>query len=356
MGVLFASSGWKILLFGQALSFLLAAGGAAQATLHFQCSLSAPTFSSAFFYFLLSLHLIPLYRQGRRSRHIDSVVQNEPRWFCGIIPLYVSPWAYIGIAFLDVQANYMTVLAYRYTTITSITLFDALAIPSAMSLSYLFLGRRFTAIHFMGVLVCMSGVVFNVLADYESDSSSDEYPHKVWGDILAISGGIVYGANDVLAEMAVRRFGGPTEFVAMIGLFGTLISLVQAAVLERADIVEFFSPGSCSVWTGLGLLMAYAFTCFLSYVGASRFLAISEATFLSLSFLTGDFWSLGFSIIAERIVPSPLFYVALTLTLSGVVIYEIGPSTILDEIKYENVESNGEMELPSNHLSNNNII
>jgi solute carrier family 35 protein F1/2 len=250
----------------------------------------------------------------------------------------------------------MTVLAYRYTTITSITLFDALAIPSAMSLSYLFLGRRFTAIHFVGVLVCMSGVAFNVLADYESGSSSDTYPHKIWGDMLSIAGGIVYGANDVLAETAVRRFGGPTEFLSMTGLFGTLISVVQAAVLERADIVEFFSLGSCSVGTGLGLLTAYAFTCFLSYVGASRFLTISEATFLSLSFLTGDFWSLGFSIIAERIVPSPLFFVALTLTISGVVIYEIGPSTIVDEIKYENVGSSGEMELPTNHFSSNNTI
>jgi solute carrier family 35 protein F1/2 len=252
----------------------------------------------------------------------------------------------------------MTVLAYRYTTITSITLFDALAIPSAMSLSYLFLGRRYTPIHFLGILVCMSGIVYNVLADYESKSSSDGYPHKVLGDILAIAGGIVYGANDVLAETAVRRFGGPTEFLAMIGFFGLLISVIQAAVLERADIAEFFSPsdGACSVGTGLGLLIAYALTCSLSYVGASRFLTISEATFLSLSFLTADFWSLGFSIIAERIVPSPLFFVALTLTISGVIIYEIGPSAIVDEIKYENVGSKVEMELPMNHLSNHNTI
>ena len=60
------------------------------------------------------------------------------------------------------------------------------------------------------------------------------------------------------------------------------------------------------------------------------FSLISEATFLNLSFLTGDFWSLAFSIVAERIVPSPLFFVALTLTISGVVIYEIGPSPIVE--------------------------
>jgi len=95
---------------------------------------------------------------------------------------------------------------------------------------------------------------------------------------------------------------------------------------------------------GLGLLMAYAFTCSLSYVGASRFLMISEAAFLNLSFLTGDFWSLAFSVVAERIVPSPLFFVALTLTISGVVIYEMGPSTIVEEdIKYGNVNEETEL-------------
>lgn len=361
-GLLCTSTGWKVLLFGQALSFLLASGGAAQSTLHLQCNLSAPTFTSSIIYFILSLHVIPLYHQGRKLRHSHNECQGDgvilevrsrdsPQyWLVGVLPLQASPWAYLGIAFLDVEANYMTVLAYRYTTITSITLFDALAIPSAMILSWIFLGRRYTAIHYCGVVVCMVGVVYNVLADYEtnlnSTSGSKEYPHKVLGDALAICGGIVYGANDTLAETAVRRFGGPNEFLGMIGLFGLVISTIQAALLERDEIVEFFQGGNaCSVASGLGLLMAYALTNSLSYVGASRFLLISEAAFLNLSFLTGDFWSLAFSIVAERIVPSPLFFVALTLTISGVVIYEMGPTPIVkeDDVKYANV--NGETEL-----------
>ena len=358
--LLCTSAGWKIFIMGQALSFLLAAGGAAQATMHFQCNLSAPTFTSSIIYFILSLNVISLYSQGRKLRDADQcqgdgvvVVQacnKEPRyWCCGVLPLEASPWAYLGIAFLDVQANYMTILAYRYTTITSITLFDALAIPSAMILSSMFLRRRYTSIHYCGVIVCMCGVAYNVLADYEtnleSSSGSKEYPHKVLGDVLAICGGIVYGANDTLAETAVRRFGGPTEFLGMLGMFGLIISVIQAALLERDAIVEFFQGGNaCSVSTSLGLLIAYAVTNSMSYVGASRFLLISEAAFLNLSFLTGDFWSLAFSIVAERIVPSPLFFVALTLTISGVVIYEMGPSTVVDyDMQYENV--NGETEM-----------
>lgn len=55
------------------------------------------------------------------------------------------------------------------------------------------------------------------------------------------------------------------------------------------------------------------------------------------------------------IFPSPLF-VALTLRISGVMIYEIGPSAIVDEIKYENVGSKVEVELPRNNLFDHNTI
>lgn len=339
----------KILLFGQALSLLLAISGAAQATLHFDCNLSAPTFSSGIFYFLLSLHLIPLYRRGlksRRNNSFDGIVgvatNTAPRhWFLGIFPLQVHPLAYLGIALIDVEANYFTVLAFRYTTLTSVTLFDALAIPSAMTLSFLFLKRRYHKIHFLGVFVCFLGIGCNVFADYEADHKKpdEEYPHKLLGDMLAICGGIMYGANDVLAELSVRRFGGPVEFLGMLGMFATLISIIQAAILERDDIATFFrgieetadsDDSVCSVEKGLALLFLYAGVCTLSYMGASRFLLVSEAAFFSLSLLTGDLWSVTFSVVAERIVPDPLFFVALAMTVSGVCIYEMGPSSVLE--------------------------
>ena len=66
-----------------------------------------------------------------------------------------------------------------------------------------------------------------------------------------------------------------------------------------------------------------------SYIGASHFLIISDAAFFNLSLLTGDLWSVIFSVIAEHIVPEPLFFAALMLVLSGVVMYEMAPSPAL---------------------------
>uniref|UniRef100_A0A7S4AML6 Uncharacterized protein n=1 Tax=Pseudo-nitzschia australis TaxID=44445 RepID=A0A7S4AML6_9STRA len=59
---------WKVLLLGQILSLLLASGGAAQATLHLSCGLSAPTFTMAFVYLGLSaIHLPVLCRKQLQS-------------------------------------------------------------------------------------------------------------------------------------------------------------------------------------------------------------------------------------------------------------------------------------------------
>jgi drug/metabolite transporter (DMT)-like permease len=227
-GIRHVSADWKILVFGQLLSFLLACGGAAQATLALNCNLSAPSFAIGLQYFVLSFSLIPVYLQGRRQRTEDHDRTQEGlsnlggsnhtntgtpssaapySFFFGKIPLQTPAWRYFLMSIMDVYANYFTVLAFKFTTITSVTVFDALAIPSAMILSRCFLSRRYTWIHLLGVASCMTGIIFNVLQDYkdDTDTGNDDaiaraYPHKIRGDLLSITGGILFGANNVLGE------------------------------------------------------------------------------------------------------------------------------------------------------------
>ena len=164
-GLAHLKSQWKILFAGQVLSFLTAATGAAQATLSFDCHLSAPTLTLGICYAFLSLTLFYLVYQERREKmaagkampSLDNMSDElagtlttpstAPFRFLGFIPLQAHPLSYLPMALLDVYAKYFTVLAFKYTTITSVTLFDALAIPSAMILSHLFLHRHYSPIH-----------------------------------------------------------------------------------------------------------------------------------------------------------------------------------------------------------------
>mmetsp|Transcript_10149 Transcript_10149/g.22733 ORF Transcript_10149/g.22733 Transcript_10149/m.22733 type:complete len:440 (+) Transcript_10149:130-1449(+) len=361
-------SNWISLLLGQFLSILLATSGATQSTLHLNCSLSAPTASIGLVYMLLSLHLVSLckYRNKMPLAENEGIESNEfsadpmidhrsgntflrmspqPTYKFFGVPLHAPPYIYLIMAFLDVEANYLTVLAYRYTTLTSISLFDALAIPSTMVLSRCLLNRTYTKIHLLGIAMCMVGVVVNVLQDYESDEerkrdSGDDntnlYPYRIRGDILAIAGGILYGINDTLCEASVRAMGFASEFLGMVGLFAFVISIVQAAVVERDDIAKFFHSGSegekeasaCSLVAGWGLLLAFVLLNLISYSLAAQFLLLSEAAFFNLSLLTGDLWTVVFSVTAQHIIPGPLFFAALTLIVGGVCVYEMAPSPV----------------------------
>lgn len=149
--------------------------------------------------------------------------------------------------------------------------------------------------------------------------------------------------------------GDTTEYLAMLGLFGFGISFLQSLVLERDDIRQFFgnkendydeqgdidslSTMRCSLPIGFLLLFSFVVTTMLGYIGASQFLIISEAALFNLSLLTGDLWSVVFSVVAEQIVPQPLFFAALASILSGVVLYEMAPSPAPEKGRKEEFNS-----------------
>ena len=54
---------------------------------------------------------------------------------------------------------------------------------------------------------------------------------RTLGDILAVLGSVCYGISNV-AEEGVVKERSPVEFLAMLGLFGSVISGVQMYVLS----------------------------------------------------------------------------------------------------------------------------
>ncbi len=282
-----------------------------------------------------------------------------------IFPVEGSLKMYFMMAFLDVEANYFTFLAFRYTTLTSVSLLDALAIPSAMVFSRLMLRRSYRLGHFFGAIICILGVVVNVFVDFKHGNENDvdqddgyadiDFPNQMRGDIFAILGAIMYGLNDVLTERCVKHIGGVREYQAMIGIFGTVVAFVQGLIVDRAAIEDFFNreEGVCSTSKALSILMVSALFGVASYIGISNFLVESEAAFLNLSLLTGDLWAVGFSIVVQRILPSSLFWVALVLIVVGVFVYELSESPISDDDRDDGYEEDGS---DFDHFRSNGLI
>lgn len=209
-GVQHSIAHWKVLLFGQMISFFLAAAGAASEELNGKCNVSVPLTQTTLVGVLLML-LGACRMKGWGSGRLRSGQNNEedceeeegesfcspsfeqdkdehegggrvfsfkkkksplekskskPRSFCfGLQTIHAPLWMYFIVALVAVEARYLVFLAFRYTSFTFIYLVDALAIPSAMLFSKLLLKRDYHFVHLLGGFICMSGVVTNTISD-----------------------------------------------------------------------------------------------------------------------------------------------------------------------------------------------
>ncbi|KAL9190356.1 hypothetical protein ACHAXT_007567 [Thalassiosira profunda] len=311
--------------------------------------------------------------------------ETRPHTFFGIFPLKAPLRTYAIIAFVDVYANYCTILAFKYTTITNVQLFDALAIPSAIIVSKCFFGRRYTKLHIAGVLICSVGIAINFVQNYNEDKhmkqiGDDEeteqeqlieeaYPYKIRGDFLAILGGILFGIDNTVQEVTVKD-SSLTEYLGVMTFFASIISGFQSLILERQairDFVDQSGSSTCSEGKGLLLFELFSIGGVVMYSGIGLFLQFSDAAFFNLSILTADAWAVLFSL-GEGFKPPGTFYAALVITVSGVFIYETAPSPVVNkaiegEIELAETDSTGLREeqnetggVPSSSLPRSELI
>ena len=182
------------ILFGQVLALLLATSAAANSTLYNDCEVSLPTAQTFLVYFcLFLLHAPSLCLQ--ESEVFDC---SSPKWYHFLLP-----------SLLDVEANYLCVLALRYSTLTSVTILDAFAIPSSMFFSKILSVRKesFGSHHYVGVMICSLGLCMTVLSDgFIQENEVNKGNNPLLGDALALLGGIFYGLNDTIAEKFVKDY------------------------------------------------------------------------------------------------------------------------------------------------------
>lgn len=149
----------------------------------------APTLQSALNYLLLAVVFSSVHVRRRGWR-------LQGRW-----------WAYLGMAFLDVEANLLLVSAFRYTSLSSATLLDCFSIPAAVALSAAFLGARYRRPHLAGAALCVLGLAFLVTADSGGGApAAVAAGSKPWlGDVLVVVGATVYAGCNVLQEKMLGK-------------------------------------------------------------------------------------------------------------------------------------------------------
>lgn len=224
---------------------------------------------------------------------------------------------YLLLGFIDVEANYLVVKAYQYTSITSVMLLDCCTIPSVIFLTWIFLKTKYRLKKFVGVAICIAGLALVVFSDvHASDRAAGSSPVK--GDLLVIIGSMLYAVSNVSEEFLVKN-GDRTELMAMLGVFGAIISACQISILERSELKSIHWTTS-AVSSFIGFFSAM----FLFYSTVPIVLKISGSAMLNLSLLTSDVWTVLIRIFAYHEKVDWMYFLAFVAFAIGLIIYSWG--------------------------------
>ncbi|XP_042458556.1 solute carrier family 35 member F1-like [Zingiber officinale] len=298
------------LLLGQFVSLLITSTGFSSSELA-RRGVNAPTSQSFLNYLLLAI----VY---------GSIVIYKRR------PLQISWYYYLMLAIVDVEANFIVVLSYQYTSLTSVMLLDCWSIPCVILFTWLFLGTKYGFRKFAGVAICVAGLIMVVFSDVHASDRAQGGPNPVKGDLLVFAGSTLYAVSNVSEEFIIKR-STRIELMAMLGAFGAVVSAIQIAILERNELQNVnWTAGAVLPFLGFALAM------FLFYSTVPIILKICGATMLNLSLLTSDMWAVLIRICAYHQKVDWMYFIAFAGVTIGLMVYSWSREDKSSEVAKDN--------------------
>ncbi|KAK6488716.1 solute carrier family 35 member F1 [Huso huso] len=290
------------LALGQVLSLLICGISLTSKYLADDFQANTPVFQSFLNYILLFLVYTTTLavRQGEENL----LVILKRRW-----------WKYMILSLVDIEANYLVIKAYQYTTLTSVQLLDCFVIPVVLLLSWFFLLVRYKAVHFIGIGVCLLGIGCMVGADVLAGRQQGLGEHKLLGDLLVLGGATLYGISNVCEEFIVKNLSR-VEFLGMIGLFGSFFSGIQLAIMEHKELLRV--PWDWQI--GL-LYIGFSACMFGLYSFMPVVIKRTSATAVNLSLLTADLYSLFCGLFLFHFKFSGLYLLSFFTIIMGLILY-----------------------------------
>lgn len=191
------------------------------------------------------------------------------------------------------------------------------AIVVVIILSFLFLKVRYNMLQIVGILVCVGGM--GVLFGSDAITNANNFPasDRVKGNLFALLGATCYGVSNTGQEYLISE-APMYEVLSMMGIFGTIINGVQAAIFDRAafrTMIEVYEPKIGGWIAGFDLLL------FLFYSLVPIILRMGSAAFLNISLLTSNFWGVLVGIQVFHLTVHWMYPIAFVLILAGLVVY-----------------------------------
>ncbi|KAK3383465.1 hypothetical protein B0T24DRAFT_50607 [Lasiosphaeria ovina] len=304
---------WVLIAIGQVLSLCIT-GTNTFTTFLANLGTNIPAFQTLFNYVLLSLVYVPL-----------SLYWHGPQKYLAVV--WRDGWKYFILSFIDVEGNYFTVLAYRYTNILSAQLLNFWSIVCVVAISLALLRVRYKLAQYAGIVICCGGMGLLLASDHMTGVNGGPGANMLKGDLFGLLGASLYGVSNVFEEWFVSK-RPMYEVLSFLGVFGVLINGVQAAIFDR----ESFQTAAWTPDVG-GYLVGYTLALFIFYSLAPLMLRMGSAAFFDISLLTANFWGVIIGTGVFGYTVHFLYPIAFVLIVVGLVVYFLAGSVLGDSKK-----------------------
>lgn len=262
---------------------------------------------------------------------------------------HLSPWIYAVIGLVDVQANFLVIQAYSYTSLQYVILLSCASIPVIMALSKTILDVPYKSKHYAAAAIAVLGIAVLVSTQEKEpsmtqdtnettrtlDSTNDDVTRSqhegddpepsgignaLFGDLLVLLGASLYGTSNLCQEVALKYHVARPEYLAGLSLFGAGISMIQWALTEAPVLV---SGEIALTWAIVFYLVLFVVALTTVYAVTPVLLSISSATLLNLSFLMANVYSLAAGVVLFGATLHAGLVVGFCLILLALVLYNL---------------------------------
>jgi solute carrier family 35 protein F1/2 len=230
-------------------------------------------------------------------------------------------WKLLLCALVDSTASFFIVQAYTMTSLTSIFVLNTFAVPSAFVITKLFFRVTYKKNHFAALILCLLGIGMAIIQDIVVAPIDKQDPFTsdaFMGDLCVLISAVLYALSNVLSEYLFKTGTPISAYLAGVGLFGCLITLIEAFAFGEEAQLSGKPVGPVFL-----LYLGFCGVNFFNYTVIPFYIKRSGAALLNISNRTTILWSMLVDIVLFKKQFHWLYLTAFCLVLSGVWIFSV---------------------------------
>ncbi|KAJ3349998.1 hypothetical protein GGF32_005142 [Allomyces javanicus] len=318
-----------VVLGGQVLSLLIAASNLVNTKL-WQITAADPDTGFTLSFTQLALHYMFLLVVFIAVHVVRAAQGHSLR--TDLVDAFLKTWkVYLPLGLFDFYANYCVTKAFGFTSSLSAFLLNSSSTPFTVIISVLLFKAKYKPLHYFAILVSVAGMGIvcwqDVTATSRLGGDAADGSNVVVGNILGLVSGLLFAAANTTQEYSVKVLGGPREYCLMMGLFGSVVSILHMALFERSEITALTHAPADQVGPIAACLAGFVAAMFLLYTLASLYFTTASATLFNLSILTSNFYVLvGTVLVLHSARVTAWYLVGFVLIVAGLVVFNGDPN------------------------------